>query len=437
MILNLNKSFKFFFILSLFWILLEGVFRKWIFLSLAGPLFNVKYILFTITYLLFFINIRSIPKINKTYQFFILLYILWCFLSLLNNRLNNSLIVGIIGLTIHLSFIPLTHLVQYLFINFVTITKFIKILTFLSIPICILGIFQFYLPADHFINGFVNEEQLINKVYSFTRISSVFPFVKIYNNYLLFSINIVSAFIFIKLIEKSNTLIYNITLILLVINMFMTGSRLHIILMIINLLLIFTYIFFSYKKMQKLIVFVFVMSTITFITLYNTTNLLKDPVDASLWRFEKAESRHRNESTGFTDVKARMWDRIDIFKFSNEASWDGYGIGMTYQGANSFIKNKIPIYFEEEGERFVLELGIVGGIIILLMRFFILLYSILVLKFIRSTYSKILILSLILYLIPPVLALNFTIYDYLDNFIYWFSFGLIIAILKFEQLNQA
>ena len=415
------------------WLLLDGILRKWFLFQFAGPLFYVKYILFGLSYASFILSKNSIPKVRYTYQYFIILFILICFLGALNNRLENPSIVGIVGLIVHLYFMPIIHLNQFLFKNLKAIDILSKVITYLSIPICILGMIQFYLPTDHIINGFTNEEQLITRVGDFTRISSVFSFVKIYNAYLLFCITFLTVVILNKLLQNKKSILLNIILILLIINMFMTGSRLPLVLMFMNLFIIGSYVLISFPTLRKTISVVTILAGIVITTLYLTTNLVADPIDATIGRFEQAESRHKTESTGYTDVQLRMTDRLDIFKFSETAGFLGYGIGMTYQGNAAAIKNSIPFYFEEEGERIVLELGIIGGLILLIMRLSILFFAFKVLKWCKSVEIKLLLLGLIVYIIPPVLTIKMTTYNYLENFFYYFAIGLIISLYKIYQ----
>lgn len=428
--INLGSNFRKMFITSLIWLLLEGIFRKWFFYSLAGPLFYIKYILFGLTYILYFLNYFSLPSITKIYQYFILMFVLICCFGLLHNKLNNSILVGIIGIIVHLLFIPIIHLNQFLFINLNSINVFSKVLAYISIPICILGMIQFYLPVDHILNGFTNEDQLISRVATFTRISSIFSFVKIYNAYLLFSITFLGVVLLNKLLKNERIIIYVVSIILLIINMFMTGSRLPLMLAGFNFAIIGLYAFLNFNTLRKTVFVTFLFGTISVVFLYFTTTLVSDPIDATIWRFEKAESRHRTESTGYTDLQLRMEERLDIFKYSDEASWFGYGIGMTYQGAKSFIKNPIPFYFEEEGERIVLELGLIGGIIILLMRLAFFIFAFGFLKNCKSVEIKLFLLALTLLITPPLLTIQMTTFSYLENFFYYFSFGLIIALYK-------
>lgn len=431
--IDLHRNFIRLFIISLVWLLLEGIFRKWLFYSLAGPLFYIKYLLFGLLYMLFLIAKFPILKVRHVYHYFIILFAVMCIVGFFINRNHNSMMVGVIGLTVHLLFLPLIQTNQFLFKSLKVINIFSRILTYIAFPICILGMIQFYLPVDHPLNGFVNEEQLIGKVASFTRISSVFSFVKVFNAYLLFSITFLTGVILNKLLKRRTIIIEVIAVLLLIINMFMTGSRLPIGLMLFNFLIIGIYVFLSFSNLRKTVTVTFFIGILGLVGLYFTTNLFNDPVDATIARFEKAESRHRDESTGYTDIQMRLQDRLDIFKFSNEAGWFGYGIGMAYQGSEAFIRHPIPFYFEEEGERIVLELGIIGGFIVILLRLSIFIFAIQVLRWCKSIEIKLLLLPLTLYILPGILTIQNITFSYMENFIYYFAIGLIIALYKIQQ----
>ncbi|MBL4593615.1 MAG: hypothetical protein JKX68_07360 [Flavobacteriales bacterium] len=343
------------------------------------------------------------------------------------------MIVGVIGLTVHLIFLPITLINQFLFKDLKAIEILSKILTYISFPICILGMIQFYLPTDDVLNGFVNDEQLISRVDGFTRISSIFSFVKIFNAYLLFTITFLTGVILNKLVKSKSILLEAIVIMLLIISMFMTGSRLPIGLMLFNIFAIGIYAFLNFSNLRKTVLVIAVLGLTSLLGLYFTTDLFNDPVDATLARIEKAESRHRGESTGYTDVKLRLEDRLDIFKFSEQAGWFGYGIGMAYQGSQGFINKPIPFYFEEEGERVVLELGILGGILMILMRLSLFIFALQILRWCKSIEIKLLILPLVLYMLPSIIAIQNITFSYMENFIYYFTFGLVIALYKIHQ----
>ncbi len=83
--INLQNNFKWLFIISMIWLLLEGIFRKRLFLSLSGSLFYVKYVLFGLTYTNYLLSNNCSPKIVHAKQHKIgSLYFMLCNLSLIS-----------------------------------------------------------------------------------------------------------------------------------------------------------------------------------------------------------------------------------------------------------------------------------------------------------------------------------------------------------------
>lgn len=361
------------------------------------------------------------------YQIMILFYITWSIISLFNTRLHPSFFVGIMGIVMHLFFIPLTQLPSITFNTLKKINNLIKYLSYLSIPICILGIVQYYLPEDDILNRFVNENQKITKVGNFIRITSIFTFVKIYSAYLVFATTLLTAFIFNQLTKRKHLIIHVVSYFLLLINIVMTASRLPIGIIIFNVIFINTYLFLNYSFLKKSVIVVSISIGLAIITSYNIFDVVNKPIDSFILRTERVESRSETSSS-----EARISDRLNIFKFSDVAGLWGYGIGTTYQGAENYLTEKIPVYFEEEGERIVLELGTLGGIIVLLLRLSIFTYSYKLFKGTKNHQLKLINLSLLLLIFPSTIMLNDVFFNYIENFVYWFSFGLIIAISNID-----
>jgi hypothetical protein len=160
--------------------------------------------------------------------------------------------------------------------------------------------------------------------------------------------------------------------------------------------------------------------------------MLSDSVDSFVKRTTHVEQKAKDKGEGISDAEIRLVDRIDLFKFSDISGLAGYGIGTTYQGNSGNLTKKIPVYHEEEGERLVLELGIIGGILIILLRFFIFLYAFYSFINMKQPNLKLYALSISFLLLPPILTLNNTTFNYLDNFLYWFTFGLVIALKQID-----
>lgn len=429
---NLTKWFNFFFVSALLWLLLEGVFRKWLLPSLATPLFAIKYVLFGLTYLTYFISKPYLPKIRYLFQLILVLFLVYTAIHTIYNPLKVSLLVTIFGYINYFFFLPLILIVRVYFNSFEKIERFINWMVWLAIPILVLGIIQYYSPPDSFINTMVNEEQKLNMIGEFTRIISVFTFVKIFNVYLLFLSTLLTGYIYYRLQHNKGVYVQLFVLFLTVLNMFMTASRLPIGLMFLFMSLISIYIFLNISKLRKTIVFSIFTGVMLFISLYFISGAYKTAIDKFISRAEMIETVAEKGVEGYSYME-RINERITAFKYSEEAGWLGFGIGTTYQGTGMVLVNhREDVPFEEEGERIVLELGIVGGILILLLRWSIATLVLFWLSKIKNVKTTFFVLPLVLLLLPSILFLNETTFNYLDNFIYWFSFGLIIAILKIE-----
>ncbi len=166
---------------------------------------------------------------------------------------------------------------------------------------------------------------------------------------------------------------------------------------------------------------------------YTTNETFQLSVNNFIYRVNLVEHFAEQGVEGYS-AKDRIIDRLTIFKFSEEAGFLGFGIGTTYQGTGFYLNKKRPdIKFEEEGERVVLELGVIGGVIAILFRLSIFLYGLSLLLKSNNIYINLFQIFLILQLIPPLLFLNNITVSYIDASLYWLSFGLIISLNKIES----
>jgi hypothetical protein len=209
----------------------------------------------------------------------------------------------------------------------------------------------------------------------------------------------------------------------------MTAARLQIFAFGFNSILISFFAFMYIKKLRKHVSFILIISIVLSLSLYNLTEAFKSSTDAFIDRIRLTE-RAADEGLKGWSTEDRVIDRLNIFIFSEQAGWLGLGIGTTYQGTGNFLSKYFKDGYEEEGERIVLELGIIGGIIIFLLRLSILLYSIKVLIRIRDIKFFLLALPFTLFLFPPTIFLTEQIFNYYDAFTYWFAFSLVLGLEK-------
>lgn len=428
---------SFLLIISLIWIIIDGVFRKWIFPGLSSQIFVVKYILFGLTYILHFLKTGfSLPKIKNVFQIVLAIFITYCFFLLLNNNpFNTSFLVRIFGIINYLFFIPLILIVPYYFNDVDKIEQMIKFLGYLSIPIFIIGILQYFLPVDHILNYLPNEEQKYNKVAQYTRSMSIFSFVKVYNVYLVFVVMSFLAYIYYLMFKGKSSWFYIVLLVIGVLNLFMTGSRLPMAVTLISFIIMLIYFFLQITQFRKTIVTTFLLGIILSIGIYNLSNTFSVAVDAFVSRSVSSEELSEKGRENYS-AKDRAIENMNAFKFADQAGYLGFGLGITYQGTGNVLVNYMPdIPFEEEGERIVLETGIIGGILTLFLRFFIFIYAFNILLRIKNVTFAILIIPFVFYLLPSVFFLSNNTFNYLEGFSYWFSFALVLSIRNAYQ-NQ-
>lgn len=429
--LNLHTTTKGLLITSLIWIIIDGVFRKWVFPSLSTPIFTIKYILFGLTYLLHLLKTGFyFPRIKQAYQAVIAIFVVYCFFLLLYNPYKTSLLVQAFGIINYLFFMPLLLIVPYYFDKIEKVENIMRFLGYISIPIYIVGIIQYFLPVDHILNYLPNEEQKFNKVAEYTRSLSIFSFVKIYNVYLLFVVSAFLAYIYYLMQKGKQSWFYVVLFAFGMLSMFMTGSRLPMALIALFSVIMLGYYFLQIPKLRKSILVTIVAGVVLALSLYTFSNTFTVAVDAFFKRIEIVEKIADKGLEGYSTTD-RTIDRLTIFKFSDKAGFLGFGIGTTYQGTGMVLSTISPdIPFEEEGERIVLETGIIGGVLMILLRLSIFLYALNVLLKIKDISLTLLLIPFVLYLIPPLFFLNNNTFNYFDGFSYWFAFSLVLVFVN-------
>jgi len=326
---NTSKTYFKFFVFTLIWISIDGIFRKWIFPEFSNQIFAVKYLFFTFSYIIFLLQNPFIHKIKSSYQFFIPVLAFYCLFQFLYNPISAPLLVRIFGIINYLFFIPLIMIVPVYFSSTDLLEKFIKFLAYFSIPIFTLGIIQYYLPIDHILNIYVNDIQQIAVVGKFTRSNSIFTFVKVYSVYLVFVLTVTTSYIFYLLYQGKRIAFFVTVLSLGILNLIMTASRLPLSLFVFNALLIFATAFFFIKQLRYTIISILFITLLSFIILLNTDNALNEATDALIARSEHSEKLGELGMQGYS-AKDRVIDQVNIFIFSEEA-------GRNHLSGNRFL----------------------------------------------------------------------------------------------------
>jgi hypothetical protein len=405
--------------LFLIWFMVEGALRKWVFPQYSSHIFLFKYIILICPIFHFIINRAIIKKRDYPFYSIILIYLIWGFLEVLNPRITTDLRVKILGIMVHYAFIPLIYFVPLMLNRTDKILRLFQIVAILSIPIFILGIIQYYSPIDSPLNKYIGEDNIIALAGGKPRITSVFTYITTYGSYLSMVTLIIFLVVIVGHMNKITYIVVYFSCMLAVINVFMTGSRGVVYFVIISLsILIFLLLFFGLlKKRKQMIALLF--TAILSISAISYTDYGKQALESFLYRAKSSGGE-----------KERIIQGIFPIEHISKAGLFGYGIGIGYQGSGRFLNfsDSSIGYFEAEYEKAVMEMGLIGMLIIIVLKISIFVFSINTYKKTKDRREKIILLFLIIYQIPIIMGLQPSIYNVVSGVIYWFCIGIIISI---------
>lgn len=423
-------------ILLLYWILLEGAFRKWIFLGLQREFFMVKFLILFSIYVGYLIS-KKIKEEDilpsSPLNFLILPYLLMGFAQIFNPKLP-TILVGIVGFIVEFSFIPLIFIVKEVFEKEDSFYKFLKIYAFSSLPFMILGIIQYNLPPTHILNHYAHGTPAGAFAGEAVRVTSTFPYITGYSIY-VHIISVLLLYILTTFPLNKFERVYTYLLITLTfLNLLLTGSRgrAGYTLFVYFGYLIITSIqgLYGYKHILRKWILRLVPALGISVLFIFWTPFGKRAYNNFMQRLGER---------GKEDIKRRIEIAyIEPFKFSKYAGAFGYGAGSAYQGSVQFVENELawgnmPRRFEPEPGRLILEYGALGFLLILILRWSIILSFLkkfLTLENIRLKYLSLLIF---LYFIPAGIMLAQLNFDTQKNLFFWFLSGFLFLFDRFER----
>ncbi len=413
----------------LIWIFISGAIRKWVLPQLSDVVFFFGHLILTGVYLRYYLtksNQRIILPNTRLINFMLGLFSFWCLLCAINPQLP-SILVGMLGLIIYLYYIPLAFIIPNIIESKEEIIKYLKIIVFLSIPLLILGIVQYFSPPLSPINYYVgrNQESLAF-VGSHVRIASTFSYISGYTAYLNVLILITTYLLRSKTLSFKTSFIFNGILVISIVNLLMTGSRGPFYITIFS---VFLFLLLTGSINRSFItkhLLTFLISLAIFISFVSFTSAGKDVY----------ESFH---SRGQEDIIPRIISTFTIpFLYSEDIGIYGKGLGSTYQGIKGFVsqsyyKKDIRVSIEEETYRILWEVGIFGFILVFAIRFAYLRFGWLLVKKSRDVDLKYCALVITLFQIQFLVSLNSLQFNFTTSLIYWFLIGVLFTIPKLDK----
>jgi hypothetical protein len=349
----------------------EGVFRKWVFPELGQSVYFAKDVLLLGGYVGAFgpsiIHRRPLFERHPANVFLALLAVLG-FCELANPALVN-LRVGLFGLKAYLFDVPLLYLVPRAFPDFGELRRiWIAFLACAAIPV-VLGILQFAAPVDSELNRYAWEDEVeVESVATFgeankVRVTGTFSYVSGYAVYL----TVVVLMGFPVVLSERKRWIRGATygvMVLALANLFMTGSRgPFLILAVASMMLLLLAFRHGTLAGTRAALVVLVMLPLAVVIAQNA--------------FPEAWTSFFERVTDNEDVGERLTGLVsNPVPAADAAGFFGYGIGATHQAAAFLIPDgtayRRPPEAEGEWERIMLELGVIGFLLVVVVRIMVL-----------------------------------------------------------------
>jgi len=402
-----------------FILVIDGALRKWVLPQASELIYFFKDFVLLGAYLRYFLFSEPgerFPIRNNLLNISILLASGWCVFQAFNPRLGSP-VVGLLGLKAYLFYIPLVWMVPRLFRSEAELYTFIRNHLLLLIPIGLLGIVQFFSPIDHPINQYIPGRNEPIATFGFAgsrnvRVTSTFSYLNSYQGYLSACFGLLIP----MLNYPQNRFWRNVTfceLLLLVLNIFMTGSRTPAIAAICFCLGYFGIRLFNQPGRALTFIGRFLM--------YGTFAL-----SALAIAFRPAIAAFWMRLSSANDLAERVVGNFSgPFRFIDYTQLDGYGVGATHPGAGSLrVMFKLspgqPLPFELEIEmaRIALEIGPIGFIFWYGMRLYLIVALWLAYRKLKSDFLRD--LGLASFLIHAIMVTNHVVFHHTFSIYYWF-----------------
>jgi len=430
--------------LYIFFSILEGCFRKWLFPNFYNIIFFLK------DFFLLFIYIAAINNkyllknkieiITYVIVFLISVYGLIGFYQNLNS-INDIFFSFILGVRTYWIYLPLVFLIYNLF-KIEDFHKFNKINLYLVFPYFFLILLQTISSPASIINSGFN-----SLVMNPERPSGFFTYTTQNVYYLIFLyVCFQCYFLFNKILSKQYLfyiLILNFSLIS--ISILLKGRVVYAFFFLIFLTSLISTFFLKENKIQKIKKFLIIFVSTIFFFIVSSKVLFheqfifsKNRINTDTYKEMLFVKKFKNQKFfslniyEFCEKNSSICRIIDVLYFSLEnINLFGQGIGSGSSTVSVYLgKNKLYLG-ENENHRLIAEIGYLGVLLIFFKYFFVTFMSIIFLK--RRDFR---IAPLLIFVCALTLLLNFTYSTSIISLIYWFCVGNLFVFFRKEIVRS-
>ena len=404
-------------------VVVEGALRRWVFPQARDLIYFFKDFILIGSYVGFASRPRLLLDRFSWIKELTFVIAILCILQAFNPSLGSP-IVGLIGIRAYLLYIPLIWVIPHLFESGEELRNFLRWYLIMLIPVCILGIFQYYAPPDSIINVYGIDGVAANaSVGEFVRITGTFSYLAGHTSYLAFCFSLL-----VVLISREQTLkwqlIYGLELILVAANSFMSGAR-------------FVIIYEGLFITLYLLFLIFTSSRNAFSSIKRLSVIMAVTAIATIVYFQPEIQAFSDRATGSDSTEQRIVESFtQVFDYG-AIRLDGYGTGAT-QSSVSALRSLFSLPAGEvlpanEGEtgRVMIEIGLLGFILWYGLRIIILVSLYSTFSRLRNPFYKELCLAVFLFHLINItgqLITNPTMLVY-----FWFLSGFIYLLPILEE----
>ncbi|HEX8140330.1 MAG TPA: hypothetical protein VF544_22385 [Pyrinomonadaceae bacterium] len=434
-------------------VIFEGAVRKWLLPSASEFVYFYKDVVMIVS-ILSYLSRRNKPLLLikeriKPFLITVAALLVYAVASISNPRAPHQLI-GLFGLKVYCLYIPLAFMVPRMFPSKEKLIGFLQWYLLLTLPVIVIGVMQFRnADATSSLNRYAwNQEASESGIEgsgiaafedsegnTYVRVTSTFSYISGLAVYLPVVFALLLGFTSANLSRRSPRTLHwfsYFSLAAVVATAFMTGSRSTLV-SFITITLIF-YAFTSLKNLKDRLLQVGFGCGLAYMALIL---LFPQALDAMKTRALGGEEQ-------IEEGRGRIASLFDLpIDEAAVAGPFGFGIGATQNAVPSLMNGlnltfqgeRIPIGYEVESARVMLDLGVVGYLLYFLLRFT--LFAILWrgCLSIKDHASKSLAIA-VMSVLTVFLFIGGAVINHTQNVYQWFLVGVCLALLNAEKLQQ-
>ncbi len=419
---------------ALYVVVLEGALRKWVFPQISELVYFLKDGILLGAYAGYLAKERA-PFLALTTRATLLILTMAISVILFLETLNpalNSVLVGLLGTKGYLLYVPLAFLLPDLFHSVGELERFVRGYLLFCLPVCLLGIAQFFAPPDSPINIYAKslvETDVVTFEDGNVRITGTFPYLGGFTSYLTMCLAWMLAALVKQRLWQWRLLLSSV-LILISVNLLMTGSRGAVLSAVILLISFVLYSLFERNRSGWQ--FALALMAMAGVCVLVSIGLFPTAVEAFMSRATgEADSVADRVGVGF----------IEPLLGAQYSGFGGYGAGST-QVACYALRQQLhlgppaisPPPAEGEMLRVMLELGVFGFIVWYALRIYFLWLLWRVSRTVRHTTLRYLALAAFLFH-----ALTFNgqlVTNTAVGVFYWFLAGFAFLLPRLDRVSS-